>query len=197
MPNTKGHIAGIFSEHRQYLDKTLPAVLAQLISWIEQAKETFSRGGKLLAFGNGGSATDACHLVSELVGRLSGESPALPAISLNTDPAVITSLSNDFGYDLLFHRQLEALTKKGDMVLAISTSGRSVNCIRGLELANKLGAVTVALSGHDGGELAKISSLAIVVPGENTQRLQEMHELVIHAFCDVIKEWGKISFLKG
>jgi D-sedoheptulose 7-phosphate isomerase len=197
MPDIKGHIAEIFSEHRQYLDKTLPAVLAQLISWIEQAKETFSRGGKLLVFGNGGSAADACHLVSELVGRLSGESPALPAIALNTDPAVITSLSNDFGYDFLFHRQLEALTKKGDMVLAISTSGRSVNCIRGLELANSLGAVTVALSGQDGGELAKISSLSIIVPGENTQRLQEMHELVIHAFCDVIKEWGKSSFSKG
>jgi D-sedoheptulose 7-phosphate isomerase len=191
MADIKAYIGAIFSQHHEYLEATLPAVLPSLISWIEQAKETFSQGRKLLAFGNGGSAADACHLVSELVGRLSGESPALPAIALNTDPAVITSLANDFGYDMLFYRQLEALTEKGDMALAISTSGRSANCIRGLELANRLGAVTVALTGQDGGELAKTASLSIIVPGDDTQRIQEMHELVIHAFCHVIKDWAK------
>lgn len=194
MSETVNRITDIFAKHRRLVDTTLTAVLPELNNWVQRAMETWKRGGKLLTFGNGGSAADACHLVAELVGRLDGESPALSALALNTDPAVMTSLANDYGYKDIFYRQVMALGCKGDMVVAISTSGNSINCLRGVELANSMGIATVSLTGKGGGKVAKSSNISVIVPSKDTQRIQEMHGIIIHAFCDIIKSWAKRTF---
>jgi phosphoheptose isomerase len=146
--------------------------------------DTFREGGKLLACGNGGSASDAQHLVAELVGRYVEERRALPAIALNTDVAVLTSVANDYGYENVFARQVQALGAPGDLLLAISTSGRSPNIVAGLAEARARGLRTAALLGRDGGPALRGVELAIVVPDQETARIQECHALMIHLLCE-------------
>jgi phosphoheptose isomerase len=146
--------------------------------------DTFRKGGKLLACGNGGSASDAQHLVAELVGRYVEERRALPAIALNTDVAVLTSVANDYSYENVFVRQVQALGLPGDLFLAISTSGRSPNILAGLSEARNRGLRTAALLGRDGGPAARHAELAIVVADQETARIQECHALMIHLLCE-------------
>lgn len=143
-------------------------------------------GGKVLLFGNGGSAADAQHIAAELVGRYKSHRKGLPAIALTTDSSALTSIGNDFGYVHLFERQVEAIAKKEDVVIGISTSGISDNVVRGLKLASKLNCKTIGLSGKDGGEMSKICNINLVVPSNNTPRIQEMHIIIGHIICQLI-----------
>lgn len=146
-------------------------------------------GGKLLACGNGGSAADAQHIAAELVGRLrpGPPRPALPAIALTTDSSALTALGNDYGFEFVFQRQLQALARPGDVLLAISTSGRSQNVLRAVAEAASLGVATIALTGGDGGRLAQMANIAVRVPSDDGQRIQEAHIAIGHILCGLVE----------
>jgi phosphoheptose isomerase len=144
-------------------------------------------GGKLLVFGNGGSAADAQHLATELVGRFERERAGMAAIALTTDTSVLTSIANDYGFERVFARQIEALGRGGDVALGISTSGSSPNVLAGIEAANARGLTTVALTGRDGGSIGKAAAIHINVAGTSTARVQEVHRTVIHAICALVE----------
>jgi D-sedoheptulose 7-phosphate isomerase len=145
-------------------------------------------GGTLIAFGNGGSASDAQHLVAELVGRFERERRAVAAIALTPDSNVVTALANDYSYDVIFVRQIEALGRPGDVAFGISTSGRSKNVELGLAVAKARGLVTVALTGRDGGAMGAASDIHINVPVDSTARAQEVHRTILHAMCSIIED---------
>lgn len=145
-------------------------------------------GGRLLAFGNGGSAADAQHFVAELVGRLARERRALSAIALSTDPSVVTALGNDLGFDEVFRRQVEAHGRPGDVALAISTSGRSPNVLAGAGAARERGMRVVALTGNGGGALAGLADDLLDVPHADTQRIQEVHGMALHVLAQAVEE---------
>jgi phosphoheptose isomerase len=147
----------------------------------------FRRGGKVLLFGNGGSAADAQHLAAELVGRFAADRSALPAIALTTDTSTITAVSNDLGFERVFARQIEALGQRGDVAFAISTSGASANVLAAVEAARARGVLVVALTGGDGGALAEAADIAIVVPSASTARIQECHLALEHAICGTVE----------
>jgi D-sedoheptulose 7-phosphate isomerase len=153
----------------------------------EMAK-VLRRGGKLLFLGNGGSAADAQHLAAEFVNRFLVERKALAALALTTDTSVLTSIGNDRGMEQLFSRQIEALARPGDVVVAISTSGNSPNVLRAVEAARRLGCWTVGLTGGSGGALAKVVDDAFVVPSQETPRIQETHITLGHALCALVED---------
>ena len=145
-------------------------------------------GGKVLVFGNGGSAADAQHIAAELVNRLNYDHPPIPAIALTTDTSIITSIGNDSSFDKVFERQVRALGRKGDVALAISTSGNSPNVLRAVEAAREIGVTTIALAGRNGGKLATRSELALVVNADSTQRIQETHITSAHILCELVED---------
>ncbi|MFH1645793.1 MAG: D-sedoheptulose 7-phosphate isomerase [Candidatus Omnitrophota bacterium] len=149
---------------------------------------SLKKNGKVILFGNGGSAADSQHIAAEFVGRFKLERQALPSIALTTNSSVLTSIANDYGYDETFSRQIEGLASKDDIVIAISTSGNARNVIMGVLEAKKLGIKTIALTGSGGGELATISDIALVVPSSNTARIQEAHILIGHIICEIVEE---------
>lgn len=159
---------------------------------IEQAGrlvvDCFLAGAKVLACGNGGSVADAQHLVAELVGRVSRERQSLPAISLSADPSVVTALSNDYGYDRVFARQIEGLGQPGDVLVAISTSGHSTNVLRAVDTARLQGLHTIALLGEGGNSLLADCDVCIHISSRDTQRVQELHTAVLHAICDYVEQ---------
>ena len=150
--------------------------------------DSYRNDGKLILFGNGGSAADAQHLAGEMVGRFLKERAALPAIALNTNTSILTALGNDYDFDVIFARQLEAWAKKGDVVIGISTSGNSKNVLKGIERAKSLNARTIGLTGRGGGELAKIVHLALIVPSDETPRIQETHITIGHILCSIVEQ---------
>jgi len=143
--------------------------------------------GKLIVFGNGGSASDAQHMVAELVGRYAVRRQALAAIALTANSSSLTAIANDFGFEQIFARQLEALAKPQDLVLAISTSGNSPNVLRALETAKTLGLKKIGLTGNDGGKLRDLVDISVIVPSSSTPRIQEAHSLVIHILCGIVE----------
>ena len=147
----------------------------------------FGRGGKLLTFGNGGSATDAQHLAAELVGRFERERRGLAAVALTNDMSVLTSVANDYSFDRVFARQVEALGRAGDVAFGISTSGNSRNVLAALEHARSAGLTTIALTGRDGGVVGKAVDIHINVASESTPRVQEVHRTLLHALCDLVE----------
>ncbi|PXA03688.1 D-sedoheptulose 7-phosphate isomerase [Coraliomargarita sinensis] len=153
--------------------------------------ERLKAGQTIFACGNGGSATDSMHLCEELVGRYRGDRRPLPAISLNTDSSVLTCIGNDYGFDAIFSRQVEALCKEGDILVGFSTSGNSENILRAFQSAKGRGATTILLSGKDGGTIKEVADHSIIVPSENTARIQEMHTFVLHAWLERVEqeEW--------
>ena len=154
---------------------------------INEIIKCFKRGNKIIVFGNGGSAADAQHIVAEFIGRFQKERKSLPAISLTTDSSIITSLANDYSYDIVFSRQCESLVSKGDVVIGISTSGKSKNVEEGIKTAKKKGAITIGLLGGDGGTIKNTVDISIVVPSTNTARIQEVHRVIYHIICDVVE----------
>ena len=149
---------------------------------------TFRSGNKLLVMGNGGSAADAQHLVAELVGRFKMERRGLPAIALTTDSSILTALGNDYGFEAIFSRQIQALAVPGDLVIGISTSGNSRNVAVALEQARSQGCLTVGFRGGDGGVIAPSVDLSLVVPSRETPRIQEGHITIIHILCDLLEQ---------
>jgi D-sedoheptulose 7-phosphate isomerase len=145
-------------------------------------------GGKVLIFGNGGSAADAQHIAAELVNRLNYDRPPIAAIALTTDTSILTSVGNDSSFDGLFERQLRALGRPGDVALAISTSGNSPNVLRAVAAATELSIKTIALAGRDGGKLANAVDIALVVDADSTQRIQETHITIGHILCELVEE---------
>lgn len=145
-------------------------------------------GGKLIAFGNGGSAADAQHMAAELVGRYRTDRKALAAAALTTDSSAMTAIANDFGFEEIFSRQLEAIGKHGDVALAISTSGNSLNVLRGLESARRLGMTTIGLSGESGGKMRGLVDICLCVPSVATPRIQESHILIIHILSGIVED---------
>ncbi len=162
----------------------LSQVLADVTSLII---ESLRNGGKVLLCGNGGSAADAQHLATELVSRLEMDRPAISAIALTTNTSLITAHSNDFGFDSIFSRQLEALGKPGDVLIGISTSGNSENVLRAIRTASSMNIMTVAFSGREGGLITKLADYSLVVPSHNTQRIQEAHIAMGHCMCALIE----------
>jgi D-sedoheptulose 7-phosphate isomerase len=150
--------------------------------------DCLKKDGKVIVFGNGGSASDSQHIAAELVGRFKKDRSALAAIALTTNTAILTSLANDYGYDVVFSRQVEALGKKNDVVLGISTSGKAKNVALGIKQAKKMGIKTVALSGGDGGEIVKLADVSLLVPSKITARIQEAHITIAHIICEMIEQ---------
>jgi phosphoheptose isomerase len=145
------------------------------------------RGSKLLLFGNGGSAADAQHVAAELVGRFQRERAALAAMALTTDTSVLTSIGNDYAYDRVFARQIEALARPGDVALGISTSGTSPNVVAALEAARALHLQTIALTGGDGGAIGRAAAIHVNVPSDVAARVQEVHRTLLHVICDIVE----------
>jgi len=150
-------------------------------------RAALAAGHKVLAFGNGGSATDAEHLAAELVGRFRVDRPGLAAVALTADSAVVTSVSNDYGFDQVFARQVEALGRPGDVAVALTTSGASRNVNAALETARARGLRTVGLTGRDGGDTAALVDVHVNVPSDDTARVQEAHRVVLHVVCQLVE----------
>jgi D-sedoheptulose 7-phosphate isomerase len=146
------------------------------------------RSNKILICGNGGSAADAQHMAAEFVNRFLMERAPLPAIALSTDTSVITSIGNDYGFEQIFEKQLRALGQKGDVLLAISTSGKSLNCIKAVSAAKEMGVFSIGLLGRDGGDMVDLVDLPLVVRHLSTPRIQEVHTFVIHIICQMVEE---------
>jgi D-sedoheptulose 7-phosphate isomerase len=150
--------------------------------------EALAGGKKLLVMGNGGSAADAQHLAAEIVGRFRLDRRALPAIALTTDTSILTAIGNDYGFDMVFRRQVEALAAEGDVVIGISTSGSSANVRTALILAGEMGCRTVGMLGRDGGTIKDCVEIALTVPSDDTPRIQEGHITIIHIICDLVEK---------
>ena len=150
--------------------------------------EALNRGNKLMIAGNGGSAADAQHFAAEIVGRYLKERQALPAIALTTDSSILTAVGNDYGFEAIFSRQLAGLGKPGDVFIGISTSGQSANVIAAMEIAASLGIKTVTLLGKTGGKMAVMGDFNVIVPSQETPRIQEAHHWIYHTWCEIIDE---------
>lgn len=155
---------------------------------IEIICDSLNNGNKVVIFGNGGSAADAQHIAAELIGRFKLERKSLPAIALTTDTSVLTSLSNDYSFDLVFQRQCEGLILKGDIVIGISTSGNSKNIENGIRTAKNMGAITIGLLGNKGGSIKKLVDIPIVVNSSSTSQIQEVHRVIYHIICENVEK---------
>jgi D-sedoheptulose 7-phosphate isomerase len=158
---------------------------------IEAAKviaDAFNKGKKLILFGNGGSATDASHIAAEFVNRFQKERPSLPAISISTDMAVITSIANDYDFSEVYAKQLKSLSEEGDVVIAISTSGNSPNILKAMDVARRRRLTTIAFTGNKGDKLASKATYAFIVPSDKTPRIQETHITLGHVLCRMVEE---------
>lgn len=167
------------------LERDMLPLIAEMGILISDA---LNRGHKLLVMGNGGSAADSQHFVAEIVGRFKMERRALPAIALSTDTSILTAIGNDYGFDYVFSRQVEALAAPGDIVIGISTSGNSPNVLKALNEAKARGCRTIGLLGKDGGSIKAACDLAVVVPSTDTPRIQEGHVTIIHIVCDLVEK---------
>jgi D-sedoheptulose 7-phosphate isomerase len=175
-----------FSEHLKTSKRTLDYIADPLEIAANLCIDSLQSGGKILIFGNGGSAADAQHIAAELVGRYKLERKGLSAIALTTDTSALTSIGNDYGYSHVFDRQVEALANKNDVAIGISTGGSSVNVISALKVAKEMGCKTIGFSGRDGGEMNALCDVNLIVPAEDTPRIQEMHIVIGHTICHLI-----------
>lgn len=174
--------------HLETIQKVVVSMQDKLESASKLAVETLKNGNKILLCGNGGSAANAQHIAAELTGRYKTERRGLPGIALTTDTSVLTAIGNDYGYDRIFDRQVEALANKGDLLIGISTSGNSKNVINALKIAKEMGCKTLGLSGRNGGAMNDVCDLNLVVPSNNTPRIQEIHILFGHTICQIIDD---------
>ena len=177
-----------FKESISVKEKFIQGHLETIIDAAKAIAATFSEGNKLLLFGNGGSSTDASHIAAEFVNRFKRERPGLPAISLNSDMAVITSIANDYDYSEVFARQLKSLAVEGDIVIAITTSGASGNILKAIEAARKKKLKTIVFTGSKGEKIASKATYSFVVPSDNTPRIQETHITLGHVLCLMVEE---------
>jgi D-sedoheptulose 7-phosphate isomerase len=163
-------------------------LLQKLEEVSKKCVELYKAGKKTILAGNGGSAADAQHIAAEMVGRYGFDRPSLPSLALTTDTSALTAIGNDYGYEQIFSRQLDGMGQDGDLFIGISTSGNSKNLIKAFEVAKKKNIFSVALVGKDGGYMAKIADIALVIPSDSTPRIQESHILIGHIICDIIEK---------
>jgi D-sedoheptulose 7-phosphate isomerase len=182
-----GFFKSEFAEHNDVARKTEAALGAAFAALLGACVKSLRGGGKLMFFGNGGSAADAQHLAAELTVRYKADRAALAAIALSTDTSALTAAGNDLGFERIFARQIEALGKPGDVAIAISTSGKSANVIAGLEQARTMQLVTAAFAGKGGGDMARLADHLLVVPSDTTARIQEMHITLGQMLCAAIE----------
>ncbi|MGB0681094.1 MAG: D-sedoheptulose 7-phosphate isomerase [Magnetovibrionaceae bacterium] len=183
----KAFFASEFDEHAAVVAATRDAVEKPFNELLSACVATINAGGKLLFFGNGGSAGDAQHLATELTVRYKTDRAAIAAIALTTDTSALTAIGNDFGFDNLFSRQVEALAKPGDVCIGISTSGNSENVNRALKMAKSLGAIPAAFAGKGGGPMAALADPCLIVPSDTTARIQEMHIMLGQMLCGALE----------
>lgn len=181
------YIVNEFTEHKMLTEKCLNLLQSEILKAADICLEAAKKRNTIFFFGNGGSAADAEHLAAEFTGRYQMERKGLPAIALTAGSASVTSISNDFGFDNVFSRQLEALAKKNDVCIGISTSGKSPNVTKALEKAKIMGCKTIALTGKEGGDISEICDVSIIVPSDITSRIQEMHILIGHILCHLVE----------
>lgn len=184
----KADIEKIFHDSIETKKKTLAENADKIAQAAQTIIKTLSDGGKVLFLGNGGSAADSQHIAAEFIGRFKKERVSLAAIALTTDSSILTALGNDYGYDSIFARQIEGLGRKGDVAFGISTSGNSSNVISGITQAKKQGLKTIALLGNNGGKIAPLVDVAIIVPSNDTARIQESHMCIYHAVCELVEK---------
>lgn len=183
----KAFIESEFHAHIQSVNKIF-SLTEEIEKVAKILTSALDKGNKILICGNGGSAADAQHFAAELTGRYKKERKGLSAIALSVDTSALTAIGNDYGFEFVFSRQVEALAKSGDVLFGISTSGNSANVLNAAKVAKSLGAMVVGLSGRDGGALNQVSDINLVMPDNDTPRIQELHILVIHILCDVIEK---------
>jgi D-sedoheptulose 7-phosphate isomerase len=187
MPPLHDEIRAQLAEASSMLENFSPELVARIAQFAEKAAATLRAGHKLVFFGNGGSAAQAEHFAAELVVRLRQDRPGLPALALTTNPSILTAAANDYGFEAVFARQIDSLVSPGDVLVALTTSGRSPNVLRGLEAGAKRGAYRVALTGQAGGEAARLADLFLNVPSDDSQRIQEAHLAIGHIACSLIE----------
>lgn len=183
-----GRIKDEITEHMNVINALAVTQSEQISEMALMMLEAIKNGKKIFFMGNGGSAGDAQHLAAELVGRFKAERRALPAIALTTDTSILTALANDYGYEFVFSRQIEALANSGDVVIGISTSGQSPNVVKGIQTAEGMGCKTIGFTGRDGGKVAKLVDLSLIVPSAETSRIQEAHIMIGHILCGLIEQ---------
>lgn len=184
----RDRIIDIINDSIHIKEEILHTQLDNLIKAVKVIIASFKSGGKVLIFGNGGSAADAQHIAAEFVGRFQKERKALAAIALNTNTSVLTALSNDYGYEIVFSRQIEALAESSDVAIGISTSGKAKNVLLAIKKAKEMGLKTICLTGASGGELARCADLCLIVPSPVTARIQEAHITMSHIICELVEE---------
>lgn len=180
-------VQATISAHREAIDQ-VAAMEDELCQTASMLEDTFRRGGSVFACGNGGSAADAQHFAAELTGRYQMDRPGYPAVALTTDSSALTSIGNDYGFEHIFARQLQALSRAGDLLIAISTSGNSANVVKAVEYAKANGIYTIGLLGRDGGTLATQVDLPLTVAVESTGRIQEAHIVILHLLCETFEK---------
>lgn len=180
-------VQAVVAAHRQAVDGVL-ALEPVLQQAVQRLQQTFAAGHRVYACGNGGSAADAQHFAAELTGRYDQDRPGYPAVALTTDSSALTSIGNDYGFEALFARQLQALGRDGDLLLAISTSGNSANVVKAVEYASANGIYTIGLLGRDGGKLADLVDLPLTINVQQTARVQEAHILILHLLCEAFEK---------
>jgi len=177
-----------FNSHLETINKVINNMENDLMNASQIVVDALKNGNKVLLCGNGGSAADAQHIAAELTGRYKCERRGLPGIALTTDTSALTAIGNDYGYDRVFDRQVEALANSGDVLIGISTSGNSPNVISALKLAQEMGCKTIGFSGRTGGAMNDVCDINLIVPSDNTPRIQEMHILLGHTICQIIDD---------
>ena len=180
-------IIDIINDAIHIKEQILQTQIENIIKVAKLIISSFKSGGKVLIFGNGGSAADAQHIAAEFIGRFQLERQALPALCLNTNTSVLTALSNDYGYEIVFARQMEALAKPQDIAIGISTSGKAKNVLLAIKKAKEMGLKTVCLSGGTGGELARSADICLLMPSSVTARIQEAHITIAHIICEMVE----------
>ena len=176
-----------FDEHLSVLARAGKENAQQAASAAQKIASCLKNGGKILVCGNGGSAADSQHFAAELTGRYKKERKALAAVSLTTDTSILTAIGNDYGFERVFARQVEALGKKGDVLVALSTSGTSPNILAAIEAAKKAGMAVIGLTGAEGGKMKGACDICICAPSQNTPRIQEAHITIIHIICELVE----------
>lgn len=185
----KDRIKARLREHKRVVELVEEKLIEEIEKSARAIISAYENNRKVILLGNGGSAADAQHIAGELVGRFLKERKSLPAIALTTNSSIITAISNDYGYDMVFERQIESLVQEKDVVIGISTSGSSPNVIRALKKSKELGAIVISLSGKDGGEMAKISDINLTIPFHITPHIQEAHITIGHIICDLVEDY--------
>ncbi|MDR2874383.1 MAG: D-sedoheptulose 7-phosphate isomerase [Methylobacillus sp.] len=184
--NSQDNIRAQLTEHQSVMAQ-LDALVPLIAEVGARMKQCLRDGGKILLMGNGGSAADSQHIAAEIVGRYKKERRGLPSIALTTDTSILTSVGNDYGFNFIFSRQVEALCQPRDIVVGLSTSGNSANVVAGIEKAREIGACTIGMTGAKGGKLAELCDFNLAMPSTDTPRIQEAHITVGHILCDLIE----------